>query len=104
MLAPAPLRRELGDRSYRATGLSRRVATGVYASNSVAQNQRVSRLFVEICRLDVARSSRSVWAKTSKEDRVFFVRMNNSSRPLPPEELHSYLADRWPDAGTPAAV
>lgn len=34
----------------------------------------------EICRLDVARSSRPIWAKTSKEPRVFFVRMNNSSR------------------------
>jgi len=51
----------------------------------------------EICRLDVARSSRPVWAKTSKEDRVFFVRMNNSTRPLPTGELDSYIADRWPD-------
>ena len=38
---------------------------------------------VEICRLDVATSSRPVWAKTSKDDRVFFVRMNNSSRAMP---------------------
>lgn len=37
----------------------------------------------ELCRLDVARSSRPVWARTSKEDRVFFVRMNNSTRALP---------------------
>jgi hypothetical protein len=37
----------------------------------------------EICRLDVARSSRPVWAKTSKDDRVFYVRMNNSTRVLP---------------------
>ena len=49
----------------------------------------------EICRLDVARSSRPVWAKTSKEERVFFVRMNNSTRPLPEGELDSYIADRW---------
>lgn len=50
----------------------------------------------EICRLDVARSSQPVWAKTSKEERVFFVRMNNSTRALPEQELASYLADRWP--------
>ena len=50
----------------------------------------------EICRLDVAPSTRPVWAKTSKEDRVFFVRMNNSTRPIPAEELDAYLADRWP--------
>jgi type I restriction enzyme R subunit len=53
----------------------------------------------EICRLDVAKSSRPVWAKTSKDDRVFFVRMNNSSRPLPPEEFDAYLGDHWPEAG-----
>ncbi len=49
----------------------------------------------ELCRLDVARSSRPVWARTSKEDRVFFVRMNNSTRALPEAELAGYLEDRW---------
>jgi type I restriction enzyme R subunit len=56
---------------------------------------------IEICRLDVARSSRPVWAKTSKDARVFFVRMNNSSRAMPRDELDAYLHDHWPDAGTP---
>ena len=51
---------------------------------------------VELCRLDVAASSRPIWAKTSKEPRVFFVRMNNSSRAMPEIELEAYLADRWP--------
>ena len=50
----------------------------------------------EICRLDVARSSVPVWAKTSKEPRVFFARMNNSSRLMPDGELEQYLKDRWP--------
>jgi type I restriction enzyme, R subunit len=59
---------------------------------------------VDICRLDVAKSSRPVWAMTSKVDRVFFVRMNNSSRVMPPEELGVYLADRWPEAGAIASV
>jgi len=39
--------------------------------------------------LDVARSS--VWTKTSKKDRVFYVRMNNSTRELPDADL----ADHW---------
>ncbi len=52
----------------------------------------------EICRLDVARSSQPVWAKTSKEERMFFARMNNSSRALPEAEQTNYIADRWPDA------
>lgn len=34
----------------------------------------------EICRVDAAASPDAVWAKTSKDDRVFFVRMNNSTR------------------------
>jgi type I restriction enzyme R subunit len=50
----------------------------------------------EICRLDVARSSQPVWAKTSSGDRMFFVRMNNSTRKLPDAELEIYLADHWP--------
>ena len=39
--------------------------------------------------LDVARSS--VWTKTSKKDRMFYVRMNNSTRELPDADL----ADHW---------
>ena len=49
----------------------------------------------DICRLDVAPSSQPVWAKTSKEPRVFFVRMNNSSRAMPEDELDAYISDRW---------
>ena len=56
----------------------------------------------DVCRLDVARSSQPVWAKTSKAERVFYIRMNNSTRELPDtglaaEELAAYQADRWPD-------
>lgn len=51
----------------------------------------------EICRLDVARSSQPVWANTSQKERVFFIRMNNSTRELPDGELDEYMADRWPD-------
>jgi len=58
----------------------------------------------EICRLDMAKSSEPVWAKTSKDDCVFFVRMNNSTRALPEAELPSFLADRWAQAPAPAAV
>ena len=49
----------------------------------------------EICRVDVAASSVPVWAKTSKEHRVFFVRMNNSTRAMPESELPTYLVDRY---------
>ncbi|MEJ7568625.1 MAG: ATP-binding protein [Gaiellaceae bacterium] len=55
----------------------------------------VSPTGAEICRLDVSKSSQPVWANTSKEARVFFVRMNNSSRPMPANEAETYFADRW---------
>jgi type I restriction enzyme, R subunit len=51
---------------------------------------------VDVCRLDVAASSQPVWARTSKEPSVFFVRMNNSSRPMPADEVAGYVAHRWP--------
>ena len=51
----------------------------------------------EICRLDVARSSQPVWSKTSRQDRVFFVRMNNSTRALP--EAGAGFLLRRPPAG-----
>jgi type I restriction enzyme R subunit len=54
----------------------------------------------EICRLDVARSSRPIWAKTSKQDQVMFVRMNNSTRELPDDERERYIVDHWPTPTT----
>ena len=50
----------------------------------------------EVCRVDVAPSTQPVWAKTSKTDRVFFLRVNNSTRAVPVEEAAAYIAERWP--------
>ncbi len=50
----------------------------------------------ELCRVDVAGNSKPVWAKTSKNDRVFYVRLNNSTRAIPADEIDAYTADRWP--------
>jgi type I restriction enzyme R subunit len=58
----------------------------------------------DLCRLDVARSSVPVWAKTSKSERVFYVRLNNSSREMPHGELSRYVGDRWPAAEAPATA
>jgi type I restriction enzyme R subunit len=49
----------------------------------------------EVCRVDVAASPQPVWARTSKDDRVFFVRMNNSTRALPDDECAAYCTSRW---------
>lgn len=50
----------------------------------------------EICRVDVARSPRPLWARTSSKDRVFFVRLNNSTRVRPEDEQATYIAEHWP--------
>jgi type I restriction enzyme, R subunit len=50
---------------------------------------------LDVCRLDVATSSRPVWARTSKEENVLFVRMNNSTRALPEPEQRPYIVDQW---------
>jgi len=50
---------------------------------------------VDVCRLDAARSARPVWAKTSKAADLFFVRMNNSSRPIDDDERDQYIAEHW---------
>ncbi|MBN7384530.1 HsdR family type I site-specific deoxyribonuclease [Mycobacteroides abscessus subsp. massiliense] len=48
----------------------------------------------EICRVDVGRSADGVWAKTSKGNRVFFVRVNNSTRQWPDDDVAEYLLGR----------
>lgn len=48
----------------------------------------------QVCRVDVASLKDGVWAKTSKGERVFFVRVNNSTRAWPKDEVDSFLAQR----------
>ena len=50
---------------------------------------------IEVCRVDVARSSVPVRARMSGKDEVFWVRMNNSTRALPEIELEQYVQDHW---------
>lgn len=50
---------------------------------------------VEICRIDVARSSAPVEARMSDKTVRFWVRMNNSTRALPEEEIEEYTRERW---------
>lgn len=50
---------------------------------------------VDVCRLDIGRSTRPVPARTSKGADVFFVRINNSSRALVDDERDDYVAQHW---------
>jgi type I restriction enzyme R subunit len=49
----------------------------------------------DICRVDVAGHTEPVWAKTSKETRIFFARFNNSTRAIPDDEVNDYVATHW---------
>ena len=51
----------------------------------------------QICRVDVARHSQPVWAKTSKDERVLFARFNNSTRAVPADEADAYVHLGWPE-------
>ena len=53
---------------------------------------------VEICRVDVARSSVPVRAKMSDKDDVFWVRMNNSTRAWPEGAIPEYEREHWGDS------
>lgn len=50
---------------------------------------------VDICRVDIARSSVPVTARMSDQAEVFWVRMNNSSRALPEIEIEDYVREHW---------
>ncbi len=50
----------------------------------------------EICRLDVAPAAQPVRAKTSKDENVLYVRMNNSTRALPDDQTAAYRREHWP--------
>jgi len=50
---------------------------------------------VEVCRVDVADSSKPVFARMSSKETVFWVRMNNSTRALPEIEIEDYVRSRW---------
>lgn len=50
---------------------------------------------IDVCRVDVARSSTPVYARMSDGTERFWVRMNNSTRALPEAEIEEYQRDRW---------
>lgn len=50
---------------------------------------------LQICRVDVARSSRPITARMSDTNEKFWVRMNNSTRALPEIEIEDYCRDHW---------
>ena len=50
---------------------------------------------VQVCRIDVARSSAPVVARMSDGRSAFWVRTNNSTRELPEVEVEEYVKNHW---------
>ena len=48
-----------------------------------------------VARLEVAASPEPVYAKTSKSEESFFVRIGNSTRELSPSEVVKYVGEKW---------
>jgi Schlafen, AlbA_2 len=46
--------------------------------------------------VDVTPSAKPVFARSSKQDEVFYVRANNTTRQLGIAEAHEYISSRWP--------
>jgi len=51
---------------------------------------------VDICRVDVAKSSVLVRAKMSDKDDVFWVRINNTTHAWPEDAIEEYVREHWP--------
>ena len=49
----------------------------------------------DVCRVDVAAASQPVWVAKSKTERVFYARLNNSTREVPEGEVDRYVKERW---------
>jgi hypothetical protein len=56
----------------------------------------------EVCRVDVAARTGPVWAKTSKAERALVARLNNSTRPIPEDEVDAYIAEALVSALPPS--
>ena len=50
---------------------------------------------VDVCRVDVPASSRPIWTRFKKKDRVLFERRNNSTREVPADEVEGFIRERF---------
>lgn len=56
----------------------------------------------DICRIDIPASSRPIWVKNPKGTDTLYQRRNNSTRPIPANDVETFLADRFGE--TPESV
>ena len=50
---------------------------------------------ISVCRVTVAASGKPVWTKVKGQEDVFYLRLNNSTRPLGPREAFEYISQHF---------
>jgi hypothetical protein len=76
------------------SGLISSCGAGAVTLHTTARVEQVQGVWVVL--IDVSPSSKPVFTRTSKNDEVFFVRANNTTRQLGIAEAHEYIGTRWP--------
>lgn len=91
------------------SSLSKKSRDGFTLALTQEIENRISREFVtkvkidfykkdekDICRILVNPGDDGVWVKINKREKQFFIRTQNSSRALPPDEAAEYIRRKWP--------
>lgn len=76
------------------SGLISACGAGPVTLHTRARAEQVDGKWVVL--VDVNPSSKPVFANTTKQDEVFYVRANNTTRRLGIAEAHEYISTRWP--------
>jgi hypothetical protein len=74
-------------------GLINACGAGPVTLHTRARAEQVAGRWIVL--IDVSPSSKPVFARTGKQDEVFFVRANNTTRQLGISEAHEYISTRW---------
>ncbi len=49
----------------------------------------------DVCRIKVNFGDEPVWVKESKNNEVFYIRLQNLTKPLSPSETMKYIKTKW---------
>ncbi len=88
-----PKRQDIdGYANHLTTLLEQGVGAAATANADIAFEQAAGKT---VCRVAVKPSSSPVWTKQKGQEEAFYVRLNNSTRPLGPREAHQYIIQHF---------
>lgn len=92
-VAMLPRRQDLDAYENHLTTLLENGIGGAATSNVSVQFQQADG--GAVCRVAIKGSSTPVWTKHKGQEDAFYVRLNNSTRPLGPREAHEYISQHF---------